>query len=175
MWNLTSMRDFLAYLGDDELNNRYLTIFTLLMPASIVALPFVDTVILRFGFAGGLQGINLLALGYSAIKVTTKDLNVQIFGFILFSFYRSFLFGVTFSFLPNLLAESVVGKAAGIMYAIAAVASFLNIPLANLAVQRFQGNFFIPNLVLMVLILPCFVAAWSLGRYLEREKRLTRC
>ena len=174
MWNLTTMRDFLAYLGDDELDNKYLTIFALMMPVSILGLPFVDTVVLRFGFTGGLQGVNVLALSYSAIKVLSTNLNVQIVGFILFSFYRCFLFSVTFGFLPILLAESVVGKAAGIMYAIAAVASFLNIPLANLAVQQFDGNFLVPNLVMMILILPCFVAAWGLGRYMKREKRLVQ-
>jgi hypothetical protein len=68
-WNLTTQRDFLAYLGDDEQDNKYLTIFTLLMPASIVGLPFVDAAITRYGFAGGLQGINVLALAYNVIKV----------------------------------------------------------------------------------------------------------
>jgi hypothetical protein len=68
-WNLTTQRDFLAYLGDDEQDNKYLTIFTLLMPASIVGLPFVDAAITHYGFAGGLQGVNLLALVYNVIKV----------------------------------------------------------------------------------------------------------
>lgn len=68
-FNLTTQRDFLAYLGDDEQDNKYLTIFTLLMPASILGLPFVDAAITHYGFVGGLQGINLLALTYSIIKV----------------------------------------------------------------------------------------------------------
>jgi hypothetical protein len=68
-WNLTTQRDFLAHLGDDEQDNKYLTIFTLLMPASIVGLPFVDAAITYYGFVGGLQGINLLALAYNVIKV----------------------------------------------------------------------------------------------------------
>jgi hypothetical protein len=68
-WNLSTQRDFLAYLGDDEQGNKYLTIFTLLMPASIVGLPFVDMAIIRYGFAGSFQGVNLFALAYSVIKV----------------------------------------------------------------------------------------------------------
>jgi hypothetical protein len=74
-WNLTTQRDFLAYLGDDEQDNKYLTIFTLLMPASIVGLPFVDAAITHYGFIGGLQGINLLALAYNLIKVRTQLTN----------------------------------------------------------------------------------------------------
>ena len=72
------MRDYLAYLGDDELDNRYLTIFTLLLPASIVSVPLVDVIVLRLGFAGGFQSINALALGYSIIRVASTNLNVQI-------------------------------------------------------------------------------------------------
>jgi hypothetical protein len=68
-WNLTTQRDFLAHLGDDEQDNKYLTIFTLLMPAFILGLPFVDAAITHYGFVGGLQGINLLALAYNLIKV----------------------------------------------------------------------------------------------------------
>lgn len=78
MWTLATMRDYLAYLGDDELDNRYLTIFTLLLPASIVSVPLVDVIVLRLGFAGGFQSINALALGYSIIRVASTNLNVQI-------------------------------------------------------------------------------------------------
>jgi hypothetical protein len=78
MWTLATMRDFLAYLGDDELDNRYLTIFTLLLPASIVSVPLVDAIVIHYGFAGGFQSINALALGYSIIRLATTNLNVQI-------------------------------------------------------------------------------------------------
>jgi hypothetical protein len=78
MWTLATMRDFLAYLGDDELDNRYLTIFTLLLPASIVSVPFVDAVVIRYGFTGGFQSVNALALGYSIVRLATTNLNVQI-------------------------------------------------------------------------------------------------
>jgi hypothetical protein len=78
MWTLATMRDFLAYLGDDELNNRYLTIFTLLLPASIVSVPLVDVIVLRFGFVGGFQSVNALALGYSIVRIATASLDVQI-------------------------------------------------------------------------------------------------
>jgi hypothetical protein len=159
-WALTTTRDFLAYLGDDELNNRYLTIFTLLMPASLLALPFVDAMIVRYGFHGGFQCINALALAYNLIRTASDNLNVQIAGFIFFSFFRCFLFGVTFSFLPTILAPKVTGKASGLLFFIAGVTAFLNIPLANLAVETFDGNFFVPNLIYTILVIPCIAAAW---------------
>jgi hypothetical protein len=159
-WALTTTRDFLAYLGDDELNNRYLTIFTLLLPASLLALPFVDVIIIRLGFHGGFQCINVLALAYNLIRTTSDNLHVQIIGFIFFSFFRCFLFGVTFSFLPTMFASNVNGKATGLLYMITGLTAFLNIPFVNLAVQTYDGDFFIPNLIYTILVVPCMVAAW---------------
>jgi MFS family permease len=168
-WNLTTQRDFLAYLGDDEQDNKYLTIFTLLMPASIVALPFVDAAISKYGFVGGLQSINLLALGYNVVKVSSDNLNVQIFGFILFSFFRCFLYSVSLSMLPTFLGNKVVGKATGLMFSISGLTAFLNIPLKNLAVKELDGDFLIPNLVYTALVFPCVIAAWGLGKTIKRN------
>mmetsp|Transcript_14441 Transcript_14441/g.28889 ORF Transcript_14441/g.28889 Transcript_14441/m.28889 type:complete len:543 (-) Transcript_14441:179-1807(-) len=170
-WTLTTTRDFLEFLGDDEQNNRYLTIFTLATPASLVAVPFVDAIIYRFGHHGGLQCINVLALAYMIIRVSSHNLNVQVLGFFIFSFYRCFLFGVVFSFLPTLVAGHVIGKASGWMYLIAGVTALINIPLATIAVEKLDGDFFFPNLVYIVLYLPCIAFAWCLGQTVKRETR----
>jgi MFS family permease len=171
-WNLTTQRDFLAYLGDDQVGNKYLTIFTLLTPASILGLPFVDKVILRFGFSGGLQCINLLALVYNVVKLSSSNLNVQIIGFVFFSFYRCFLYGVTFSFLPTMIGQKLIGKASGWMYTISGLAALLNIPLSQVAVKSFDGNFFIPNLIVTFLMVPCAFAIFQLNRLMKKEKQI---
>lgn len=137
---------FLRYLGDDEVNNRYLTIFTLLMPATVVAIPFVDAVLLRLGFYGGFQSINVLSLAYNIVKLSSHSLNVQVLGFVFFSFKQSFLFGVTFSYIPKLFAQGVV-----------------------VAVEKLDGNFFIPNLVLTLLVLPCIGAALGIRHTIHQE------
>eukprot|EP00550_Attheya_septentrionalis_P000692 CAMPEP_0198286602 /NCGR_PEP_ID=MMETSP1449-20131203/5652_1 /TAXON_ID=420275 /ORGANISM="Attheya septentrionalis, Strain CCMP2084" /LENGTH=485 /DNA_ID=CAMNT_0043984387 /DNA_START=397 /DNA_END=1854 /DNA_ORIENTATION=+ len=168
-YNLTTMRVFLAYLGDDDVNNKYLTIFSFLMPVSLCALPAVDAIIYHLGFHGGFQTINILALGYSLIKITSENLNVQVFGFILFSFYRSFLFGVTMSFLPTIFAPQATGKVYGLLIMTAGFSAFLNIPLTKFAVEQRDGNFFIPNLIYTVAIAPCFVVAWFIGKIIQRE------
>jgi len=169
-WILTTARDFLASLGDDEVGNKYLTIFTLLMPVSLVGIPFVDFVIVHYGFIGGFHTINALALAYNLVRLTSDDLNVQIASFIFFSFFRSFLFGVSFSFLPTLLAPKVVGKATGIMYASIGVFNFLNIPLTNYTVEQQGGDFFIASLIYTLLVLPCIALACALARAIEQEK-----
>jgi MFS family permease len=171
LWVLTSTRDFLASLGDDELNNKYLTIFTVMMPASLVALPFIDAVLLRFGMSGGFQAVNLLGLGYNLVRTFSDNLNVQVLGFILFSFFRCFLFGVTFSFLPSLVSPELLGKVCSMLYMVAGIVSVLNIPLANIAIETFDGDFFIPNLVYTCLLIPCALATWGIGRGIRREER----
>lgn len=173
-WTLTTSRDFLAYLGDDEVDNKYLTIFTLLGPASLLAIPCTDAITSKYGFHGGLQGINVLALGYTLVRLLSDDLNVQILGFILFSFFRSFLFGVTFSILPVLLSADVVGKATGLLYALAGVTAYINVPLSKFALEQQNGDFFIPNLMYAILIAPCVVAAWWLGKAIEKEDIIRR-
>ena len=171
-WTLTTTRDFLASLGDDEVGNKYLTIFTLLFPASLAALPCTDAITSKYGFHGGFQAINILALGYSLIRLLSKDLNVQILGFILFSFFRSFFFGVTFSAIPAFLSQDVVGKAMGLTYALAGLASYVNIPLSKLAIETKGGDFFIPNLIYTLLIAPCIITSWQLADAIYKEKNI---
>ena len=169
-WALTTARDFLAFLGDDEVDNKYTLILSLVMPVSLLALPFTDAVLRKYGFHGGFQAINALALGYCLIRLLSDNLNVQILGFLIFSFYRCFLFGITFSFLPVVLASNVVGKGSGIMFAVTGLAAFVNVPLSAFALKQKNGDFFIPNLIYTFMIIPCIVAAWLIDREMRKEK-----
>lgn len=54
---------------------------------------------------------------------------------------------------------------------ITGVVNAIQIPLAHLAVEKLNGNFFIPNLVFTILILPCIAAAWGLGRAIRKENQ----
>jgi len=161
---LTTARNFLGYLGDDDMNNRYLTIFTLLMPASLVALPLVDIVLDKFGFHAGLQSVNILALLHGLIQVCSKDLNVQIFGFVAFTFFRCFLFSVSFSFMASFLSPKNSGIGAGYMNLAGGVCILVNIPLAN-AAMLYLNSFFLPNLIYTAAILPLFFAAYYMGKW----------
>jgi hypothetical protein len=50
------------------------------------------------------------------VHTSPKVAGIQSVGFTLFSFYRCFLFGVTFSFLPQLLKRTLVGKGYGLVF-----------------------------------------------------------
>ena len=169
-WILVTTREFLAFLGDDELNNRYLFIFTILAPASLVAVPIMYTIVNIFGYSGGFQMINVFAMIHFLIRILSTDLNAQIVGFLFFSLFRSMFFGITLSSVPIILGLNVVGKASGILFAVSGVLSFINIPLADYAVQQQGGDFFIPDMFHTILIIPCIVLAFFLGRAVSREE-----
>ena len=56
-----------------------------------------------------------------------------------------------------------------IVYLPSGIFNVIQIPLARLAVEHYQGNFFVPNLIFLLLLLPCIVAAFGLGRAIRRE------
>ena len=168
-WTLTTMRDFLAYLGDDDTGNKYLAIFTLLTPASVLGLPFVDKIVHKGGYSAGLHVVNALAILQGIIQVSSDNLNVQVIGFVFYSFYRCFLFSVCFSCLPAFLNGIVLGKGYGLLIFSGGVLSLMNIPLSNAAVQKLGGNFFVPNLIYTILCAPCIILVWLIHRGFKRE------
>jgi len=169
VWTLTTSRDFLKYIGDE--NNTYLAIFTLLGPLSLVALPFQDTIIQKFGFHAALQAVNILSIAHSIIKVSSNNLNAQVLGFVIFSFFRCFLFSVTFSFIPKIVSFHLVGQGVGIFYMIGGVFSLLNIALAKATIAVFDGDFFIPNLIFLLLNIPCIYIIWRVKKDMEQDER----
>ena len=168
-WTLTTTRDFLAYLGDDDTGNKYLAIFTLLTPASVLGLPFVDKIVHKGGYSAGLHVVNALAFLQGIIQVSSDNLNVQVIGFVFYSFYRCFLFSVCFSCLPAFLDGIVLGKGYGLLIFGGGVLSLMNIPLSNAAVQKLGGNFFVPNLIYTILCAPCIILVWLIHRGFKRE------
>ena len=78
--------------SDDETGNLYLSLFVLMTPVSLLGLPFVDFILNRYGFHAGLQSINVLALSYSVVKVSSDSLNIQVLCF--FSIFDVSLFPV---------------------------------------------------------------------------------
>jgi hypothetical protein len=106
---------FLAYLGDDDYHHLYLSIFTTILPISITGVPFVDYIIQIYGFHVGFQTINILSILQNMIQLVSTDLNVQIIGFVLFTYLRCCLFCITLSYVSTLVSPQVNGKCVGLM------------------------------------------------------------
>eukprot|EP00548_Thalassiothrix_antarctica_P002971 CAMPEP_0194144522 /NCGR_PEP_ID=MMETSP0152-20130528/13573_1 /TAXON_ID=1049557 /ORGANISM="Thalassiothrix antarctica, Strain L6-D1" /LENGTH=591 /DNA_ID=CAMNT_0038844419 /DNA_START=100 /DNA_END=1876 /DNA_ORIENTATION=+ len=170
IWTLTTARDFLGDLGDDAHGNRYLSIFTLMTPISLLALPFLDIVMNRFGFHASLQVVNGLAIAHGIVKVCFKDLNLQILGFVCFTFFRCFLYAVTLSCVATFIGSSVIGRATGTLFVLAGLASLANVGLAQLAMAE-ESGFFVPNMVFLVGTIPMVYLTYEIGRALETDQR----
>jgi hypothetical protein len=57
------------------------------------------------------------------------------------------------------------------MYVISGVASFVNMGLANLAVEKMNGNVLVSNLLFLLLTVPMIYATFVLGKALRRDDR----
>jgi Major Facilitator Superfamily. len=168
-FTLTTARNHLAFLGDDDTGNRYLTIFMLLTAVSVVGLPIMELLVKLGGYHAALQGTNVLGIIYGLIVLTSKSLDVQVAGFCVFAIYRFFIYAACFSFLPTFVGKSVIGKMIGVLIAIAGVVSFVNIPLGRWPIESLDGNFFWPNFIYTVMIVPCIFIARFLGKNIPAE------
>jgi MFS family permease len=169
-WVLTTARDNLASLGDDEEGNKYLTIFTVMGVSSLVGLPFIDNILGKYGYHMGFQAINMLALLHGIIQLSSDNLNVQILGFVVFSFYRCFTFATVFSFLPLFLGGAAIGRGAGMICFWSALVGLLNIGLASWLVNGLEEDFFVINLLYTVFIFPVVWVAFKIGICIKREE-----
>jgi hypothetical protein len=169
-WVMTTARDNLASLGDDEEGNKYLTIFTVLSVSSIVGLPFMDYILGKYGYHIGFQAINMLALLHGIIQLSSDNLNVQILGFVVFSFYRCFIFATAFSFLPVFLGGAAIGRGAGMINFWSALSSLVNIGLATWLVHGLEEDFFVISLLYTVFILPVVWVTFKIGICIKMEE-----
>lgn len=167
-WSLATAADFLYSLGDDT--GKYLSLFTIMQPASIFALPLVDMTVHKYGFGAAFQCVNALTFTYILIKLMSSNLNVQSVTFVMVAVVRCYLYAVTFSFLPRLLSPDAVGKGTGLLYMVGGVASFANIPLNSMVLHT---GFFPPNLLYLLLTIPTTGMAWMVQRAIHREDRAT--
>jgi hypothetical protein len=164
-WTLATAADFLASLGDDH--GTYLSLFTILQPASIFALPLVDATVRKLGFGAAFQCVNALTFVYILIKLTSDNLNVQVVTFVMVAVIRCYLYAVTFSFLPRLLSADAVGRGTGFLSMVGGVASLINIPLNNMVVKT---GFFPPNLLYCILTVPTTLMVMVLQLTLRKEE-----
>ena len=170
-WVMATARHFLRSLGDDQKGNFYTSLFTGLSSASIVGLPFMDVLVTKYGYYGALQTINILALVHCIIQVSSTNLNVQVLGFVFYSFYRCFTFAVSYSFLPTFLSGTTVGRGCGLMSFYSAIFSLVNMGLSTWSINGLDSNFFIPNLLFLFVIVPVLFITRLIGTCIRQEER----
>jgi len=170
---MATAREWLRSLGDDQYQHKYVLLFTALSAVSVVGLPIFVWIITdsRLGYHGAFQCINVLGIIHGVIQLSTDNLNVQVIGFCVFSFYRCFLFSTCFSFLPVFLSGATVGRGAGILNFAASFFSLSNLGLVYLGIEVYDNDFFVPNLILTCAMIPCIGIAWWMGRCIQQEQK----
>ena len=166
-WNSVTQKDFLTSLGDEETGHLYLTIFTLVSPLSLLGAPLVDKLLLNFGWIAAFQTLNGLSVLYQVIKISSNNLNVQIAAFVVFSFYRSFFFGITFGFLPTLIGNEAIGRAAAFMNFALGIMGIPGIFLVPVVVEN--NSFFVASLFFLTLTILCIILIQLLGKCIRIE------
>lgn len=170
---LTTAGEFLKHLGDEQHDYLYLKIFTFLQPASILGVPFMNWMLSKYEYHVSLQFINLLGIAHGIIQVSSMNLNVQVFGFIIFSIYRCFVFSVCFGFLPTYMGSVAVGRGAGLLTFSQGIGCLVNIPLTAVSINVLDGDFFWSNLAYTLLFIPCVAISWVIGKdnAIDKQKR----
>jgi hypothetical protein len=118
----------------------------------------------------GFQAINMLGLLHGIIQLSSDNLNVQVLGFVVFSFYRCFTYTTIFSFLPVFLGGEAIGRGAGMLNFWGALFSLVNIGLAKWLIQGLEEDFFVVNLLYTAFILPVVCVAFKIGICIKREE-----
>jgi len=160
----TTSRDFLGSLGDDATGFRYLTIFSLTAPLSLLGLPLVDLFIEKKGYMFAIQMVNLFAMVHGLILIGTTNLNIQVLGFILFSLYRCIAYAILLNYLEVTAKKHVLGKLTGVLSVVPAISNLMNIPISHWALGPLHGDFFWPNCMYTAATLLCVVAVIYLGQ-----------
>jgi hypothetical protein len=164
VFTLTSSKDFLSSLGDDKTGNRYLTILSLLSPVAVLGLPLVDFFVNKFGYIISLQIVNAVAIMHGIILVTSRNLNIQIIGFILLALYRCFTFAIILSYLEVVVEKHALGKLTGVISLSPGLLQLVNLPLTNWALGPLDGNYFWPNMIYIGFVVPCILGVCYLSR-----------
>jgi hypothetical protein len=159
----TSCRDFLGSLGDDATGFRYLTVFSLTAPLSLLGLPLVDFLIEKRGYIFAIQMVNVCAIAHGLVLTGTENLNVQVLGFVLFSVYRCMAYAILLNYLEVIAKKHVLGKLTGVISVVPAVTNLINIPLSAWALGPLRGDFFWPNFLYTVVTLLCVIGVVYLG------------
>ena len=158
---LSSVDAHLNHLGQD--GTTYTQIFSSLLPTGLVFVLVVGSMIDHLGLHVAVAA-NLAASILLSIVTLIPVLEVQVLGFILFALFRAHLFTVLTSILAAEFTFGSFGRLIGIASLVAALVGLLNSPLFDLAVDTFDGDFTVANVILFALTvllqLPFAVFYW---------------
>ena len=142
--------------GDKEVGHYYSKVFSFVLPAGIVCVPFIDKSINSLGLVGSLTLTTLIGLAFSGLAII-PDLNWQIGTFAAFTIFRAFLYAVMSTFNAQIFGLETLGRITGVVFTSSSVMGLLQYPLIDITNSYFHGDYKYLLFFLCILTAPTLV------------------
>ena len=143
---IMSVDSFLASIGDQ--NAFYANIFSFVLPAGVVMVPFIEATVSRMGILPTLQLTNWIGV-FFGVLLLVPSLSVQTLDFAVFACFRAYLYASYNTYVALTFGIHTMGRIIGVVYTNAAVVGLLQYPAVVLAEDYFHGNFTVVNLIML--------------------------
>ncbi len=148
--------ELLNSYGDASANHYYSKIFSFVLPAGIVCVPFIDRSIHYFGLIGSLTLTTFVGLIFSGVALIS-ELKYQLITFATFTIFRAFLYAVMSTFNAQIFGLETLGRITGIVFTSSSILGLLQYPLIDITNKTFHGNFKYLLYFLCGLSIPTFI------------------
>jgi MFS family permease len=121
---------FIKSQQNKELTREYTSYFTALLPIGVLGIPLFGWLTDKLGFTWSILTTCLLGIGFS-IFALIDNFKLQILTFLLYSFFRSFLFSVMFAYLAHEFGYRHFGLLSGLTLLLAGLVGTTTILLSS--------------------------------------------
>lgn len=165
---LGTAEQHLTNLGDGEEDNLYAQIFQLSLPLSCVALPAVSFALERYDFTVAFHTVNALGALHGALTLVPV-LEAQPAAFLVYTFYRAFLYSVLSAFNGATFGPRTIGRIHGSLFLICGCFNVLILPAVHLSNNHAGGRLEPLYGAALSLCAPCAAAVHLYDRFARRR------
>jgi len=117
-----------------KLTRWYSDVFNLLLPVGVLGIPLFGTITDKFGFSIGILLTSSGGVLY-ALLTFSNALSFQIQTFLLYSFFRTFIFATMFAYIAHEFGYRYFGILSGLVLSCGGLVGFLQYPLQSSGVS----------------------------------------
>jgi LAT3 family solute carrier family 43 protein 3 len=166
---LGTAEDQLRFIDPDQAET-YVTIFTLMNPASFVLAPFIGPFLSTHSFSTTFFIVHCLFLGFG-VCVLIPVIEVQLLAFTFFTAGRSLVFSSMAFAILQINGPSSMGKSFGVLQIIASSMSGLSYFGVAWTNNEEGGDYFKMNLFLLILSFVLFPMTWRLSVWEKKYRQ----
>lgn len=155
---------YLLSLGD--LDAWYASVFSWVLPAGIIFVPFIERNVSKQGILSTLQVTNGLGLLFGLL-VSVPSLSVQLFNFLVFTGFRAYLYSTAMTFIAQTFGGATMGRIIGSTFVSAAILSLVQYPLAVISETKFENNYLPVNVLLLGLAIIPVITTIQYNSYIQ--------